>query len=115
MYKFLGIVKTNGMEYCYYVEQFDIGEYVNSPLVKDVQYVVCGDRIIVAAMTEAIFLRSDREKLMQEIGNSLLSRFDSVIVSLDTEIYYKAMLNKFTYNELHETALNRGNSQTFTR
>lgn len=103
------------MEYCYYIEQFDIGEYVTSPLVKDAQFVVSGDRIIVAAMTEAIFTRSEREKLMQDIGLALLDKFDKVTVSFDAEIYYKAMLNKLSYGELQDEAIERGNSRMFTR
>lgn len=91
-------------EYFYAVEQFEITDYINDSRVKAVAYAMSGDSIVVALLTAPIFLLSEREKLIEDIAESLKVKFNNVTVTLDTEAYYRAISNKISYEELKALA-----------
>lgn len=91
-------------EYFYAVEQFEITDYINDSRVKAVAYAMSGDSIAVALLIEPIFLLSEREKLLEDIAESLKVKFNNVTVTLDTEAYYRAVSHKISYEELKALA-----------
>lgn len=91
-------------EYYYAVEQFEITDYINDSRVKAVAYAMSGDSIAVALLTAPIFLLSEREKLIEDIAESLKVKFNNVTVTLDTEAYYRAVSHKISYDELKALA-----------
>lgn len=91
-------------EYFYAVEQFEITDYINDSRVRAVAYAMSGDSIVVALLTEPIFLLSEREKLIEDIAESLKVKFNNVTVTLDTEAYYRAVSHNISYDELKALA-----------
>lgn len=90
---------------------FDATQLVSNPLVKNIAYRIRSNNIILAVITEPIFMRSEREKLLDTLAAQLLGDFQEVIVSLDTEVFYRATRDNVSYSDLEALALVRGNSR----
>lgn len=76
---------------CTVANTMSVGSYVES--IESVRSAVCaqdGDTVMVAIISEPIFLKSDRDKLMESIAKKVADEFgfSRVIVSMDTDVYY---------------------------